>query len=95
MTDQDPTNSSEWLQLLADMDGAHLPCRVGNGVEWTSDNPKDQALAKRYCQPCGVRTACLAFALATKQNYGVMGGQTSAERKAELRRRRRTQKAAA
>lgn len=92
---EDPTSSRTWASLLAAMDGAHLPCRGGKGVEWTSDDPAEQARAARWCQPCVARTACLGHALAVQDNYGVLGGQTSAQRKAELRKRRRAQKAAA
>jgi WhiB family transcriptional regulator, redox-sensing transcriptional regulator len=38
--------------------------------------------AKAVCARCPVRTACLAYALATRQPYGVWGGATEKERRA-------------
>ena len=43
-------------------------------------------LAKAVCAVCDVQEACLAWALATRQDYGVWGGLTEDERRA-LRRR--------
>jgi WhiB family transcriptional regulator, redox-sensing transcriptional regulator len=37
--------------------------------------------AKRVCARCPVRTACLAFAIETNQEYGVWGGTTEDERR--------------
>lgn len=36
--------------------------------------------AKAICAGCPVRAECLAFALRTKQTYGVWGGMTEEER---------------
>lgn len=48
--------------------------------------PLEQAqTAKRVCQNCAVRPACLQFALETNQDTGVWGGTTEDERKS-LRR---------
>lgn len=41
--------------------------------------------AKAVCACCPVRTACLAYALATQQQYGVWGGATDKERRAMIR----------
>lgn len=49
------------------------------------------AKAKAVCAGCPVREACLAFAMATNQEFGVWGGQDEDER----RRLRRQQQAAA
>lgn len=38
--------------------------------------------AKAVCACCPVRAACLAYALATRQPYGVWGGATEKERRA-------------
>ena len=40
------------------------------------------------CQSCSVRLPCLSFALERDEPYGVWGGLTYAERKAERRRQR-------
>ena len=39
------------------------------------------AAAKRICQGCVVRQACLQFALETNQDTGVWGGTTEEERR--------------
>lgn len=44
--------------------------------------------AKAVCAICPVRADCLAFALATHQDYGIWGGCDEAERRV-LRRQRR------
>jgi WhiB family transcriptional regulator, redox-sensing transcriptional regulator len=43
--------------------------------------------AKTTCRRCPVVTACLSWALGTRQEYGIWGGTTEPERKALLRRR--------
>lgn len=45
--------------------------------------------AKAVCAHCPVRAECLAYALATRQMYGVWGGATEDERRAMTRRNRR------
>ena len=44
------------------------------------------AEAKKICARCPVRRACLVFAMATRQEYGIWGGLTEDER-SQLRRR--------
>ena len=53
-----------------------------------SDEEADEA--KAICATCPVREECLEFALLTRQDDGVWGGLTEAERR-RLRRRRRVQ----
>ena len=38
--------------------------------------------AKSICATCTVRSECLAYALVTKEAYGIWGGLTELERKA-------------
>ncbi len=45
--------------------------------------------AKAVCAQCPVREACLEYALATDQPFGIWGGTTEAERRSIRRRRRR------
>lgn len=45
--------------------------------------------AKAVCLRCPVREACLEYALATDQPFGVWGATTEAERRSIRRRRRR------
>lgn len=51
--------------------------------EW----PKVRA-AKLICAACPVRAECLDYALASGERFGVWGGLSEDERRAELRRRR-------
>jgi WhiB family redox-sensing transcriptional regulator len=46
-----------------------------------SDRAEDQKKAKKYCKECEVRTECLAYAILTREPFGVWGGRTSAERR--------------
>jgi WhiB family transcriptional regulator, redox-sensing transcriptional regulator len=43
--------------------------------------------AKTICATCVVRDECLAYALATRESYGIWGGLTELERKARLQGR--------
>jgi WhiB family redox-sensing transcriptional regulator len=43
--------------------------------------------ARRFCQPCPVRTECLAHALDERIEWGVWGGMTERERRALLKSR--------
>ncbi|MDQ3940501.1 MAG: WhiB family transcriptional regulator [Actinomycetota bacterium] len=43
--------------------------------------------AKAICAICEVRPECLAYALATRETYGIWGGLTELERKARLQGR--------
>lgn len=49
---------------------------------------EEAAEAKAVCATCPVRELCLEYALITRQDDGVWGGLTEAERR-RLRRRRR------
>jgi WhiB family transcriptional regulator, redox-sensing transcriptional regulator len=40
----------------------------------------DAARARRVCQSCPVRAACLEYALETRQRHGIWGGLTEDER---------------
>jgi WhiB family redox-sensing transcriptional regulator len=51
----------------------------------------DEALdAKAVCADCGVRIACLEFALQVREKQGVWGGATERERRRMIRQRRRS-----
>jgi WhiB family redox-sensing transcriptional regulator len=43
--------------------------------------------AKTVCARCPVRTACLEWAIATNQPYGIWGGMNASERRSIRRRR--------
>ncbi|HEY7704062.1 MAG TPA: WhiB family transcriptional regulator [Acidimicrobiia bacterium] len=51
-----------------------------------SDDPAAPLAAKEICSLCPVRRECLAYALMTRQPYGVWGGMTATERRRLLRR---------
>jgi WhiB family redox-sensing transcriptional regulator len=46
--------------------------------------------ARAICRACGVREACLEWALATREHDGVWGGATERERRRMIRQRRRS-----
>jgi WhiB family transcriptional regulator, redox-sensing transcriptional regulator len=53
---------------------AELPCR--NDPElFFAESPDDVEFAKSLCRSCGVRTACLAGAIAREEPWGVWGGE--------------------
>lgn len=45
--------------------------------------------AKAVCASCPVMRDCLEYALETREPYGIWGGLTESERKAEIRKRAR------
>lgn len=55
----------------------------------------DAGPARQICDVCPVREQCLEFAMATRQEDGVWGGLTEAERRRLRRRRREAQRRAA
>lgn len=50
--------------------------------------------AKAVCATCPVRSACLEWALATRQQEGVWGGLSESERRRLRRRRQAAERAA-
>jgi len=51
---------------------------------WTErrDERKErEERAKAICEPCGVRRACLEFAVATHEQHGIWGGLNESERR--------------
>ncbi|HET6873869.1 MAG TPA: WhiB family transcriptional regulator [Acidimicrobiales bacterium] len=51
---------------------------------------EDATPAKAVCGQCGVREACLEYALAYRERDGVWGGATERERRRIIRQRRKT-----
>jgi WhiB family redox-sensing transcriptional regulator len=72
----------EWRMLGA--------CRGLDASVFYPENDEDAEIAKQVCRECGVRTACLEFALESREKVGVWGGATERERRRMLRQRRRT-----
>jgi len=54
------------------------------------DDDDDALDAKEVCAECGVRVACLEFALRAREKQGVWGGATERERRRIIRQRRRS-----
>jgi len=53
-----------------------------------SDEDADEA--RGICAACGVREACLEWALSSRERDGVWGGATERERRRMIRQRRRS-----
>ena len=66
---------------------ADAACREADVNVFFPTTDEEAGPAKAICAACPVRTECLEFALATRQEDGVWGGLTEIERR-RLRRRR-------
>jgi WhiB family redox-sensing transcriptional regulator len=53
---------------------AELPCKDDPEL-FFAESPDDVEFAKSLCHSCGVRTACLAGAIARAEPWGVWGGE--------------------
>jgi WhiB family transcriptional regulator, redox-sensing transcriptional regulator len=54
------------------------------------DDDEEAEQAKSVCSSCGVRVACLEYALNHREKQGVWGGATERERRRIIRQRRRS-----
>ncbi len=71
----------EWRMLGA--------CRGLDASIFYTDDDDDAAAAKEVCAECGVRAACLEYALSHREKAGVWGGATERDRRRMIRQRRR------
>jgi len=62
-------------------------CSQVGGDGWFPDKGGATRDAKAVCARCPVRDACLEYALATEQRFGIWGGMSERERRAERGRR--------
>lgn len=64
---------------------------VDDGTIWAAfgDTTEYYAEAKKICDSCPIRDACLEYALKEKERYGMWGGTTPIERRRVERRQRR------
>ncbi|MGH9188858.1 MAG: WhiB family transcriptional regulator [Acidimicrobiales bacterium] len=62
-------------------------CRGMDANIFFPDSDEDAGPARAVCATCPVRTECLDFALATRQDDGIWGGLTENERRRVRRRR--------
>ncbi len=72
----------EWRMLGA--------CRGLDAGIFYPETDEEAEVAKEVCAECGVKLACLEYALARREKVGVWGGATERERRRILRQRRRT-----
>ena len=80
---------SELAELIAKYEGnweSHAACRDLSSSVFFPERGQSSRKAKQVCRGCEVRTECLAFALESRQKYGIWGGLTGEERKAYMRR---------
>jgi len=71
----------EWRKLGA--------CRGLDAGIFYPDEDDEAEVAKAVCDDCGVRVACLEYALNSREKAGVWGGATERERRRIIRQRRR------
>lgn len=64
---------------------------IDDGTIWAAfgDTTEYYEEAKKICDVCPIREACLAHALEEKERYGMWGGTTPIERRRVERRQRR------
>jgi WhiB family redox-sensing transcriptional regulator len=65
-------------------------CRGVDPETFYPASEEEAEAAKSVCGQCGVREACLEFALANRERDGVWGGATERERRRLLRQRRKS-----
>lgn len=66
-----------------------MPAEMFFPVGSTGLAVEDAIEAKAVCTNCEVRAACLAFAIDTRQEFGIWGGADEEERRELTRRARR------
>jgi WhiB family redox-sensing transcriptional regulator len=79
------------VSLLTEIDWRSLgACRGLDPAIFYPDDDDEGLDAKMVCNECGVRAACLEYALMQREKAGVWGGATERERRRIIRQRRRT-----
>ena len=68
----------------------HAACRGIDPDVFYPVSDEDAEPAKEICDRCSVRTACLEWALSTRERDGVWGGATEKERRRLVRQRRKS-----
>jgi len=63
-------------------------CRNADPRIFFGATREDERAAIRICATCTVREECLAFALETRERFGIWGGATERERRRMLRSER-------
>lgn len=57
-----------------------LPCRT-DPEPWYSDNASERAWAQRQCFDCPLQRECAQYAIETREQWGVWGATTAADRR--------------
>lgn len=65
-------------------------CRGLDPALFYPETDEEAEVAKSVCGQCGVRVACLEYALQHREKQGVWGGATERDRRRVIRQRRRT-----
>lgn len=65
-------------------------CRGLDASIFYPETDDEAEMATQVCHECGVRSACLEYALTQREKVGVWGGATERERRRILRQRRRS-----
>lgn len=69
----------QWLALNRKVgDGPPVPCRTDSPELWWG---KEHDTAKGLCRGCRAQVACLDYALAADERFGIWGGRTAIERR--------------
>jgi WhiB family redox-sensing transcriptional regulator len=84
-----PQGDEDWMERAA-CRGMETELFFPNGETGEALDQTEEA--KAICRTCPVQSACLEYALATRQPYGVWGGATEAERRSIRRRRREAER---
>lgn len=72
----------QFLALVEELSvGEPVPCRRESPELWWATKSKWEE-AKGLCRQCRAREACLDYALAADERFGVWGGRAPNERKA-------------
>jgi len=70
--------------------GRRIPCLSASDVAaWTSDDPDDQAVAARACEPCPAIEPCRLYGVVFPKEAGVYGAMTEHDRRPTSARQRR------
>ncbi len=56
-------------------------CRGADTATWFPEPEEPTEAAKAVCRRCPVQRECLAYAVVTRQRYGVWGGLSEQERR--------------
>lgn len=75
-----PTQTGQHWMEDANCIGVDPELFTAPGQTWAGHHGQEMQ-AKSYCAPCPVKDACLAWALATGDEFSILGGTTAKERR--------------